>query len=83
MAVEADVKKQGEEALELQSRILDGLERYYQSDITFGLLAEMLRVPVRGLVEFMQRHKLPYKGGEGDRQRGLAALAKIRQTTTS
>ncbi len=83
MAVEVDVKKQGEEALELQSRILDGLERYYHSDITFGLLAEMLRVPVRGLLEFMQRYKLPYKGGEGDRQRGLAALAKIRQTTTS
>jgi hypothetical protein len=83
MAVEADVKKQGEEASELYSRILDGLEGYYQSDITFGLLAEKLRVPVRGLIEFMQRYKLPYKGGEGDRERGLAALAKIRQTKSS
>lgn len=83
MAVEADVKKQAEEASELHSRILDGLERYYQSDITFGLLAEMLRMPVRALVEFMQRHKLPYKGGEGDRERGLAALAQIRQSKTS
>lgn len=82
MAVQADVKKQAEEASELYIRILDGLERYYRSDITFGLLAETIRVPVRSLIEFMQIYKLPYKGGEGDRERGLEALAKVRQART-
>jgi hypothetical protein len=81
LAVEADVKKQAEEASELHSRILHGLEQYYRTDITFGLLAEMLHMPVRGLIEFMQRYKLPDKGGEGDRERGLTALTKIRLTT--
>ena len=82
MAVEADMKEQAEEASQLYSRVLDGLERYYRSDITFGLLAETVHVPVRGLIEFMQRYKLPYKGGEGDRERGLETLAKIRQART-
>jgi hypothetical protein len=83
MAVEADVKKLAEDASELYARILDGLEQYYRSDITFGLLAERLHMPLRGLIEFMQRYKLPYKGGEGDREKGLAALARIRGTTTT
>lgn len=83
MAVEADVKKLADEASELYARILDGLEQYYRSDITFGLLAERLRMPVRGLIEFMQRYKLPYKGGEGDRERGLAALARIQRNTAT
>jgi hypothetical protein len=83
MAVQADMKKQAEEASELFSRILDGLEKYYRSDLTFGLLAETLNVPVRGLIEFMQRYKLPYKGGIGDRERGLTVLAEIRKTRTT
>jgi len=80
MAVEADVKKLGEEASKLHSRILDGLEEYYRSDVTFGLVAERLNMPVRGLIEFMQRYMLPYKGGEGDREKGLSALALIRKS---
>ena len=83
MAVQADVKKEAEEASELYSRILNGLEEYYRSDITFGLLAERMHVPVRGLIEFMQRHKLPYKGGEGDREKGLTILTRIRKSAIS
>lgn len=40
--------------------------------------AEKLRLPLRALIEFMQRYRLPYKGGEGDRERGLTSLARIR-----
>lgn len=79
MAVEADVKNLAEEASDLYARILDGLEEYYGSDMTFGLLAEKTRMPVRALIEFMQRYRLPYKGGEGDRERGLATLASMRR----
>lgn len=81
MAVEADVKKLGEEASELYSRILDGLQEYYRSDITFGLVAERLNMPIRALIEFMQRYRLPYKGGEEDREKGLAAIGKLSQTS--
>ena len=79
MAGEADVRKLGEEASALYSRILDGLQEYYGSDVTFGLVAEKIRMSVRGLIEFMQRYRLPYKGGEGDREKGLALIAKLRQ----
>jgi hypothetical protein len=79
MAVEADMKNLAKDASDRYARILDGLEEYYRSDMTFGLLAEKLRVPARALIEFMRRYKLPYKGGEGDRERGLAALANMRR----
>ncbi len=79
MAVEANVKTEAEEASELYTRILKGLEEYYRSNVTFGLLAEKLSLPVRSLVEFMQRYKLPYKGVEGDREKGIEALARMKQ----
>jgi len=52
VALEADVKNLAKDASDLYVRILDGLEEYYRSDITFGLLEEKLRVPVRALIEF-------------------------------
>lgn len=79
MAVQADVKDLADKASGLYIRVLSGLEEYYRSDITFGLLAEKLHLPLRALIEFMQRYRLPYKGGEGDRERGLASLARMRR----
>lgn len=83
MAVEADVKNIAEEASKTYDRIVDGLEQYYRTDMTFGLLAERIQVPVRSLIEFMQRYKLPYKGGEGDREKGLAALKRLKRSAVS
>ncbi len=78
MAVEVDVKNLAERASDVYARILNGLEEYYRSDMTFGLLAERLGIPLRSLIEFMQRYRLPYKGGEGDRERGLDVLSEMK-----
>jgi hypothetical protein len=77
VAVQADVKDLADEASGLYIKVLSGLEEYYRSDITFGLLAEKLHLPLRALIEFMQRYRLPYKGGKGDREKGLATLARM------
>lgn len=83
VAVEADVKALAEKASGVYARILSGLEEYYRSDMAFGLLAERLGLPVRSLIEFMQKYRLPYKGGEGDGEKGLEVLLKLRRTVST
>ena len=77
MAV-ARVKKAVKQASLKEARILKSLEAYYKGECSLGYTADMLRMPLRALMEFMIKHDLPQYWEEEDRARGLKKLYEIR-----
>lgn len=74
------VEQISQEALERHQKIARGLEEYYRSNMTIGLLAEKLNIPLRALIDFMQKYGLPYKGGAGDKEKGIQRVRKMLET---
>ena len=61
-----------------ETRILEGLESYYKAESSLGYVARRLRIPLRALMEFMTKQRLPYYWEEEDAQRGLRRLSELR-----
>lgn len=80
MAVERLQRKYAKAASKREEGILEGLESYYSDEYSLGYLAEQLRMPLRALMEFMEKHQLPYYSDAEDRKKGLKKVGMIRST---
>ncbi len=78
MAVATKVRKAARKASAKESKILKGLAEYYKGDCSLGYTASKLRMPLRALMEFMIRNKLPQSGQEEDGKKGLDRLSRLR-----
>ena len=61
-----------------ETKILEGLESYYNGECSLGYLARKLRIPLRSLMEFMAKQRLPYYWEEEDAKKGLKRLSELR-----
>ncbi len=77
MVISSEVKQRARQASLRRGKIVEGLAEYYEGDMTVGALAERLGIPLRALIDFMQRHALPYKSGDEDRKLGLKIVHQI------
>lgn len=60
--------------------VLDRLENYYRGEYSLGYVAEKANMPLRALMEFMQKYELPYYSDVSDAEKGLERISKIRST---
>ncbi|MDG6907902.1 MAG: hypothetical protein JRN20_19200 [Nitrososphaerota archaeon] len=59
---------------------MDGVEGYYRGEYSLGHMAETVNVPLRTIIEFMQKYKLPYYSDSSDAEAGLKKISRIRST---
>lgn len=60
--------------------VLDTLENYYRGEYSLGYVAEKVNMPLRALMEFMQKYELPYYSDASDAKEGLKRISMIRST---
>jgi hypothetical protein len=58
--------------------ILDSLKEYYRGKWSLGRAAEAANIPTRALMDYMQKHKLPYYSDRSDSEDGLKKVSEIR-----
>ena len=63
-----------------ESRILGGLEAYYRGEGSLGYVAGELKIPLRALMEFMVKQRLPYYWQKEDRDKGLKKISELRSS---
>ncbi|OFX15474.1 hypothetical protein A3K71_05565 [archaeon RBG_16_50_20] len=63
-----------------EAEVLDSLADYYRGDYSLGHVAETVNMPLRAVMEFMQRYRLPYYSDASDTEEGLRRISKIRST---
>jgi hypothetical protein len=51
---------------------------YYKGECSLGYTADKLDMPIRALMEFMMRNKLPQYWQEEDGKKGLSRLSELR-----
>lgn len=61
-------------------KVLDTLENYYRGEYSLGYIAEKVNMPLRALMEFMQKYELPYYSDSSDAKEGLKRISVIRST---
>ena len=81
MAVASKVRKAARKASDKESKVLQSLLGYYKGECSLGYTANKLKMPLRALMEFMIRNKLPQYWNEEDGKRGLSRLAELRSAT--
>ena len=79
MALEK-LQRYAKAALIKEQHILDALDNYYRGEYSLGYAAEKVNIPLRALMEFMQKHELPYLSDSSDAKEGMKKIAKIRET---
>jgi len=77
LAVEK-LQKYAKKASKKQLRLLMVLEGYYEDQYSLGYAAKRARVPLRGLMEFMQKYALPNYSDVSDAENGLKKISKLR-----
>lgn len=78
MAVATKVRKAARKASTKESKILQSLVMYYKGECSLGYVANKLDMPLRALMEFMMRNKLPQYWQEEDGKKGLSRLSELR-----
>ena len=58
--------------------LLDSLEDYYRGRGSLVHAAETVNIPARALMDYMQKHKLPYYSDASDAEEGLKRISEIR-----
>lgn len=61
-------------------KVLDTLENYYRGEYSLGYVTEKVNMPLRALMEFMQKYELPYYSDSSDAKEGLKRISMIRST---
>lgn len=61
-------------------KVLDKLENYYKGKCSLGYVSEQAGVPLRALMDFMQKYKLPYYWDASDAKEGLKKISEIHAT---
>jgi hypothetical protein len=72
------LQKYAKTASKKEVEILDSLEEYYRNQGSLGHAAEAADIPTRALIDYMQKHKLPYYSDESDSEAGLKRTSEIR-----
>jgi len=67
-------------AFKMELKFLDGLTTYYRGESSLGHVAEAVDMPLRAVMEFMQKHKLPYYWDASDSQEGLRRISELRSS---
>lgn len=80
MAVATKVRRAARKASNKESKILQSLVLYYKGECSLGYTADKLKMPLRALIEFMMRNKLPQYWQEDDGRKGLNRLSELRST---
>jgi predicted HTH domain antitoxin len=74
------LQKYAKAASKKEDALLDGLEQYYRGQCSLGYAAKTAGIPVRALMDYMQKHKLPYYSDASDAKEGLKRISEIRST---
>lgn len=61
-----------------EANILEGLESYYKGECSLGYVAQKLRIPLRDLMGFTTKQRLPHYWAEEDAKRGLKRISDLR-----
>jgi len=79
MALEK-LQRYAKTASKRELKVLDSLADYYRGEYSFGHVAEAVDMPLRAVMEFMQKYSLPYYSDASDAQEGLTRISEIRST---
>ncbi len=79
MAVEK-VRRYAKSASKREVRVLDSLGNYYRGECSLGHAAEEVDMPLRAVMESMQKYRLPYYSDASDAKQGLKRISEIRST---
>jgi len=60
--------------------LVNSLVSYYRGERSLGHAAEPVNMPLRAVMEFMQRYGLPYYWDASDTEVDLRRISKIRST---
>jgi predicted DNA-binding protein YlxM (UPF0122 family) len=74
------LEKYAKTATQKETKLLDSLAKYYRGDYSLGYMAEKVHMPLRAVMEFMQKHRLPYYSDSTDTEEGLRRITEIRTT---
>lgn len=79
MALEK-LQRYAKTATKKEVEVLDSLEAYYKGKCSLGSAAETVNMPLRAVMEYMQKHRLPYLSNASDAKEGLRRISEIRST---
>lgn len=74
------IQRSARAASKKEKKLLDSLEKYYKGDCSLEYAAGAAHMPLRAVLEFMRKNKLPYYSDEIDRVEGLTKISAIRST---
>jgi predicted HTH domain antitoxin len=77
LAIATKVRRAARRASTKESNILQDLVMYYKGECSLGYIAKKLNMPLRALMEFMMRNKLPQYWQKEDGEIGLSRLAEL------
>lgn len=72
------LEKYAKTAFKKELRVLRELERYYKGECSLGYASKQAGIPLRALMDFMQKYELPYFWDSRDSKEGLKRLSEIR-----
>jgi hypothetical protein len=64
-------------ASQKEKKLLDNLQKYYKSDFSLEYVAKAAHVPLRAVIEFMSKNKLPYYSDKVDTEEGLKKISVV------
>ena len=74
-----EIEKYAKTASERELRVLRALVRYYKGECSLGYASEQAKIPLRAMMDFMQKYDLPYFWNSRDSGEGLKKVSKIRR----
>ena len=69
------LERYAKSASKKEAGILEGLEEYYQGRCSFGYAAKTAGVPIRALMDYMQKQELPYYSDTADARDGIKRIS--------
>jgi len=75
-----EIEKYAKTASERELNILRVLVQYYKGECSLGYASEQAKIPLRAMIDFMQKHELPYFWDSRDSGEGLRKISKIRRS---
>jgi len=79
MALEK-LQRYAKTASKKEAKVLDSLTNYYRGEYSLEHVAKTANMPLRAVMEFIQKHGLPYYSDASDTEEGLRRISEIRST---
>ena len=74
------LQRNAKTASQKEKKLLDNFQKYYKGKCSLEYAAEAAHMPLRAVVEFMRKNKLPYYSNTADTAEGLKKISEIRLT---